>query len=103
VTFAAATFPVPAVIVHVWLVGPFCPSSVTAYGCPLATKVANEKGPFDVRTRLSPPLSWSATLSPVSSPDKVPPTEYVLVVHAIWTPVTFAWATLPVPFVTTQF
>src|SRR5215468_2839231 len=57
--------------VHDWPDGLDC--TVTLYGAPLATGVANVNDPFAPTLRLSPPLSCSTTVP--DSAETVPPTE----------------------------
>src|SRR6185437_12479681 len=70
VTLAEPTVPDPLDTVHV------CPDgfvfTVTLYGAPLGSAVANVNDPFAVTLRLSPPLSCSTTVP--DSPETVPPT-----------------------------
>ena len=70
VTLAEPTVPDPFDTVHV------CPDglvfTVTLYGAPVGSAVANVNDPFAVTLRLSPPLSCSTTVP--DSPDTVPPT-----------------------------
>jgi hypothetical protein len=69
VTLAEPTVPLPLVTAHV------CPAetlpTVTLYGDPLGTGVANVNVPLAVRLRASPPLSLSTTVP--DRPETVPP------------------------------
>ena len=70
VTLAEPTVPDPLATVQV------CPDglvfTVTAYGAPDTSAVANVNDPFADTLRLSPPLSCSTTVP--DSPETVPPT-----------------------------
>src|SRR6185312_15690049 len=96
VTLAEPTVPDPLDTVHV------CPDgfvfTVTLYGAPLGSAVANVNDPFAVTLRLSPPLSCSTTVP--DSPETVPPTVNdppVFVVQDTATFVTLAEPTVPDP------
>src|SRR5215472_10668839 len=71
VMLAEPTVPDPFATVHDWPDGLDC--TVTLYGAPLATGVANVNDPFAPTLRLSPPLSCSTTVP--DSAETVPPTE----------------------------
>src|SRR5271165_4321878 len=79
---------------HVWPAG--LVSTVTPYGAPVGSAVANVNDPFAVTLRLSPPLSCSTTVP--DSPETVPPTVYVAAFAQVTaTLVTLAEPTVPDP------
>src|SRR5436190_319245 len=69
-TLAEPTVPIPLDTVQV------CPDgfvfTVTLYGAPVGSAVANVNDPFALTLRLSPPLSCSTTVP--DNPETVPPT-----------------------------
>src|ERR1700722_17064168 len=74
VTSAPPTVPEPLVTTQVCAGGLGSGRTVAEYVAPRRTGVAKVKLPFVDTVRLSPPLSWRTTESPVARPVTVPPT-----------------------------
>src|SRR5262245_36204936 len=74
---------------------------VTANDVLLAIRVVNSNEPAAVMARSLPPLFWRTRPAP-ATPLTVPPTRYVLMLHATDTFVTAAPAIVPEPFATTH-